>query len=55
MNQVPTFDFDSRELLTLHGQVWETYVGRDRHVLMDEAHKLRFPIHSGVTNMYHDM
>lgn len=55
VDQVSSFDYDNRGLLTLHRRVWVPYHGVVRQVLMEEAHKSRFSIHPGVTKMYRDL
>ena len=55
VGQVSSFDYDSRVLLTLHHRVWVPYHGGVRQVLMEEAHKSRFSIHPGATEMYRDL
>ena len=55
VDHVVSFDYDSCGLLTLHRRVWDPYWGGVRQRLMDEAHKLRFSIHPGVTRMYRDL
>ena len=39
VGQVPSFDYDSRGLLTLHRRVMVLYHGGVLQVLMEEAHK----------------
>ena len=39
--QLSAFDHDSRGLLMVHDRIWVPYSGRNLHILMDKAHKLR--------------
>ena len=55
VDQVSAFNIDIGRLLNLHGRFWLPYVGGARRVLMDEAHKSIFSIHSQDTKMYIDM
>ncbi|KAJ9564125.1 hypothetical protein OSB04_000091 [Centaurea solstitialis] len=45
----------STGLLTRHGRVWVPLAGGARQTLLEEAHKSRFSIHPGATNMYRDL
>lgn len=55
VGHISTFDIDSYGLLTLQGRVWVLYSGGARHTLMDDAHKSKFSIHSGMKKMYRDL
>ncbi|KAL4585882.1 hypothetical protein LXL04_010509 [Taraxacum kok-saghyz] len=54
-NELPKMERDGRGLLTRFGRVWVPFVGDNRKVLMEEAHKSKFSIHPGATKMYRDL
>ena len=36
-------------------RIWTTMFGRFREVVMNEAHKTRYPVHPGLEKMYLDL
>nr|GEU60991.1 putative reverse transcriptase domain-containing protein [Tanacetum cinerariifolium] len=43
------------ESLYFMDRIWVSLVGGVRTIIMDEAHKTRYSVHSGVDKMYHDL
>ncbi|GKB42614.1 putative reverse transcriptase domain-containing protein [Tanacetum coccineum] len=43
------------ESLYFMDRIWVPLVGGMRMIIMDEAHKTRYSVHSGVDKMYHDL
>ncbi|KAJ9565945.1 hypothetical protein OSB04_001911 [Centaurea solstitialis] len=52
VGEIPRLDRDSRGLLTRYGRIWVPQLGGNRQILLEEAHKSKFSIHSGATKMY---
>jgi len=46
---------DSRGLKLFQGRVWVPKHGGNREVLLEDAHKSKYSIHPGSTNMYRDL
>lgn len=55
MVQISTFVRDSHGLLTQCGKVWVPVAGGVREKLLEEAHKFKFLIRPGATNIYSDL
>lgn len=53
--EIPNLVQDSRGFLTRYGRVWVPFLGGNRQILLDEAHKSKFSIHPGATKMYRDL
>ncbi|KAI3769531.1 hypothetical protein L6452_00637 [Arctium lappa] len=46
---------DGRGVKLFNGRVWVPKIGGNRELLLEDAHKLKYSIHSGSTKMYRDL